>query len=71
MDGKEGGVIRLTRMNETSIVVNVDLIKFVEETPDTILTLRDGEKVLVRESAEDVVERAIEYARATRFPPGF
>ncbi len=62
-------MIKVTRMNGQAFVVNADLVKFVEETPDTIITLRDGEKILVQESADVVVERAVEYARATRFPP--
>jgi len=62
-------MIKVTRMNGQAIVVNADLVKFVEETPDTIITLRDGEKILVLEPADVVVERAVEYARATRFPP--
>ena len=62
-------MIKVTRMNGQAFVVNADLVKFVEETPDTIITLRDGEKILVLEPADVVVERAVEYARATRFPP--
>ncbi len=62
-------MIRLTRRNGAQFVLNAELIKFVEEVPDTIVTLRDGEKVLVKEAADTVVERALEYCRATRFLP--
>lgn len=62
-------MIKVTRMNRQTLVINADLVKFIEETPDTIITLRDGEKILVLEPADIVVERAVEYARATRFPP--
>jgi len=62
-------MIRATRMNGQEFVVNAELVKFIEETPDTIITLRDGEKILVQESADTIVERAIAYARAPRFPP--
>lgn len=62
-------MIRLTRINGEQFVVNAELVKFVEETPDTIVTLRDGEKMRVQESADEVVRRAIEYGRLTRFPP--
>ncbi len=62
-------MIRLTRRNGNQFVLNAELIKFVEEVPDTIVTLRDGEKVLVKESADTVVERSLEYCRATRFLP--
>jgi flagellar protein FlbD len=63
-------MIRLTRLNDQPLVVNAELIKFVEETPDTVITLRDNEKILVRESADAVVAKAIEYARAIRWLPG-
>jgi flagellar protein FlbD len=63
-------MIRLTRLNQQSLVVNAELIKFVEETPDTVITLRNNEKVLVKERADEVVARAIEYARAIRWLPG-
>ncbi len=63
-------MIRLTRLNDRPLVVNAELIKFVEETPDTVITLRDNEKILVKEGADEVVGRAIEYARLIRWIPG-
>ncbi len=62
-------MIRLTRRNGVQFVLNAELIKFIEEVPDTIVTLRDGEKVLVKETADVVVERSLEYCRSTRFLP--
>ena len=62
-------MIKLTRRNGNSFVLNAELIKFVEEVPDTIITLRDNEKVLVKENADTVVELALEYCRNTRFLP--
>lgn len=62
-------MIRLTRRTGAPFVLNAELIKYVEEVPDTIITLRDGEKVLVSESADTVVERSLEYSRMTRFLP--
>jgi flagellar protein FlbD len=59
-------VIRLTHLNGKAFVVNAELIKYVEETPDTVLTLRDGDRIVVREKAGEVVERAIDYARSAR-----
>lgn len=56
-------MIRLTRINETAFYVNGELIAFIDTTPDTVLTLTTGEKVRVRERAEEVVERVIEYKR--------
>jgi flagellar protein FlbD len=57
-------VIRLTRLNSQQITVNSDLIKLVESNPDTVLTLVSGDKVLVHETAEEVVARVIEFKRA-------
>ena len=62
-------MIRVTRKSGGAMIVNVDLVKFIEETPDTIITLRDGEKILVQESADTLVARAIAYVRATRLLP--
>ena len=61
-------MIRATRLGGEGFIVNADLIKYVEEVPDTIITLRDGEKLYVRESAEEIVLRALAYGRATRRP---
>jgi flagellar protein FlbD len=63
-------MIRLTRLNDRPLVVNAELIKFVEETPDTVITLRDNEKILVKEDADEVVSRVVEYARSVRWIPG-
>ena len=59
-------MIRLTKINDENFILNANLIKFVEEKPDTIITLMRGEKILVKESSEIVVEKVIEYARAIR-----
>jgi flagellar protein FlbD len=52
-------LIELTRLNGSRLVLNSDLIQFVESSPDTTLTLVNGEKLVVRESAAELVERAI------------
>ncbi len=57
-------MIQLTRLNNHPLVVNSDLIKFVEQAPDTVLTLVNGEKIVVRESAEDVLERVVQFRRS-------
>jgi flagellar protein FlbD len=57
-------MIQLTRLNNTSLMVNSDLIKFVEQSPDTVITLLNGEKILVRETAETVLDRVIQFRRA-------
>lgn len=59
-------MITLTRINGRTVVVNAELIKFVEATPDTLLTLVSGDHFMVKETVDDVVERAVEYARRVR-----
>ena len=56
-------MIALTRLNNQPLVVNADLVKFVEESPDTLITLLNGEKFMVRESAREVVERIVQFRR--------
>jgi flagellar protein FlbD len=57
-------MIRLTRLNNQPLTVNSDLIKFVEQSPDTVLTLISGEKIVVRESAQEILARVIEFRRS-------
>lgn len=57
-------MIRLTRLNNQALTVNSDLIKFVEQSPDTLITLISGEKIVVRESVEEVLARLIAFRRS-------
>ena len=57
-------MIQLTRLNKELLVVNSDLIKLVEAAPDTVLTLITGEKLIVRESLEEVLNRIIAFRQA-------
>ena len=59
-------MIPLTRPDGTTVLVNPDRIEFVEETPDTMVTLADGKKLLVRETAALVAERFRSYQRFVR-----
>jgi len=54
-------MIQLTRLNGIPIVLNSDLIKTAEASPDTMLTLINGEKIIVREPCEEVTERVLAY----------
>ena len=65
-------MILVTRINKVSqFYVNEDMIEFIEETPDTILTLNTGKKIAVMESAIDIVEKVreekIRIRKATEF----
>ncbi len=59
-------MIHLTRLNGRPFVLNAEQIKAVEETPDTMIQLVNGEQYVVQESMEEVVRRAIEYGRHVR-----
>lgn len=59
-------MITVTRLDKRVVVLNADLIKMIESTPDTIITLISGDTVLVRESLEEIVERATNYQRQVR-----
>jgi flagellar protein FlbD len=54
-------MIYLTRLNNQMLVVNADLIKFIEKAPDTVITLLTGEKLVVRESVNEVLKRIGEF----------
>lgn len=54
-------MIHLTRLNGIPILLNSDLIKTAEASPDTMLTLINGEKLIVRESCEEITGRVLEY----------
>ena len=47
-------MIDVTRMNGKQFTLNSDLIETIEETPDTVLTLTTGKKIIVKESRQDV-----------------
>jgi flagellar protein FlbD len=61
-------MIALTRLNGQQFVINADKIRYIESTPDTVVCYDTGEKLMVRESIQDVMKKAIEYARVIRRP---
>ena len=56
-------MIKLTRLNEEQFVLNAELIKTVEESPNTVITLTTGNKYIVKESADEEVEAVVENKR--------
>lgn len=61
-------MIHLTRINHRPMVINAELIEHVETTPDTVVSMTTGEKFVVIESADEVVNRVISYRRAILVP---
>ena len=54
-------MINLTRLNGTEIVVNADVVESLEATPDTVLSLTSGQKLAVRETIDEVIEKVVRY----------
>ncbi len=59
-------MITVTRLDKRVVVLNADLIKMIESTPDTIITFINGDAVIVRDSVDDIVRHAIDYQRQVR-----
>lgn len=58
-----GIMIRFTRLNNTEVVINGEMIECIESTPDTILTLTTGKKVMIKDSVDEVIAKFKEYRR--------
>jgi len=61
-------MIKVTRLNDAQLVINADLIEFVEAIPDTIISLTTGKKIMVKESIDEVIDSV---ARFKRLATGF
>jgi len=59
-------MILLTRLNGQQFVMNAEKIRYVESTPDTIVCCESGEKLMVKEPLQEVMRKAIDYARTIR-----
>jgi len=57
-------MIHLTRLNHIPFAVNSDLIEQIEMTPDTVITLTTGQKFMVRENADEVIHRIVQFRRS-------
>jgi len=56
-------MIPLTRLNGQPLIINSDLIKVIENAPDTVISLVNGEKIVVRESGEVILDRIVQFRR--------
>ncbi|MGE5585643.1 MAG: flagellar FlbD family protein [Bacillota bacterium] len=62
-------MIRVHRLDGTEFVVNADLIETIEATPDTIITLTTGKKLVVRDAVDEVIAAAVRYKRTIALGP--
>ena len=58
-------MIQLTRLNGEKIIINVDLIEIMEETPDTVVTLTTGKKYVVKERAQEIIQEVVRFKKRT------
>ncbi|ONI37746.1 flagellar protein FlbD [Candidatus Epulonipiscium fishelsonii] len=56
-------MIKLTRLNEKQFIMNSELIELMEETPDTVITLTNGRKYVVKEKVNEITDLIVEYKR--------
>ena len=56
-------MIRVTRINDAELVINADLIEFVESIPESMITLTTGKKIMVKETVDQIIERAAGFKR--------
>jgi len=61
-------MIKVTRLNGSELVINVDLIEFVEAIPDTIVSLVTGKKIMIKETTDTVIQRVAEFKRLSSGP---
>jgi flagellar protein FlbD len=61
-------MIYVTRLNHTPVVLNSDLIEHVETTPDTVISLTNGQKMMVLESADEIIDRVVRFRRSILAP---
>ena len=63
-------MIALTRLNGQPVMVNSDLIEQIEETPDTVVTLTSGNRIIVRDRMSEIQAKIIEFKRRIYSPSG-
>ena len=61
-------MIALTRLNGHPLMLNSDLIEQIEETPDTVVTLTSGNRLIVRDSMHDIQQKIVEFKRRIYAP---
>ena len=57
-------MIRVTRLNNAPLILNSDLIEHIDATPDTVIALVSGQKYMVQETAQEVVERVVAFRQS-------
>lgn len=63
-------MIKVTNLNGEPFLLNAELIRYVEARPDTFITLVQNDRIVVRESMDEVLRLALEYQRSKYLMPG-
>lgn len=58
---EEEPMIKLTRLNRVSLLLNSDLIELIDTTPDTVISMTTGQKLMVLETADEIIEKIVKY----------
>jgi flagellar protein FlbD len=61
-------MIKVTRLNDSVMVINVEKIQSVQSTPDTVITFTNHDRIMVKEQLEEVSQRIVEYRRTVNQP---
>lgn len=56
-------MIKVTRLNDKEFLINIDIIEFIESTPDTVITTTTGKKVIVKEDIDEIIDKVIKFKR--------
>ena len=62
-------MIKLTRLDGEPFVLNAELIRYVESKPDTFITLTSGDRIIVREDVDEVMDRSVQYQQSKHLLP--
>lgn len=62
-------MIKVSRLSGEPFILNAEMIRYVEARPDTFITMTSGDRVVVRESMDEVVRLALEYQRSKHWIP--
>jgi flagellar protein FlbD len=63
-------MIKVTRLNDSVLIINADMIQSLKAIPETVITFTNNDKIMVKEPIEEVSQRIVDYQRAVYSTPG-
>ncbi|MGM0370672.1 MAG: flagellar FlbD family protein [Bacillota bacterium] len=61
--------MKVTRLDDSKVVINADLIESVAATPDTVIKLTSGYTIIVKEDVDQIIDKVVDYQRKVNFKP--